>query len=246
MKNNIFLTPSSKKSNERFNFLELGNNDFKPKEKKHNSYPSSDNSFKQNKDIIKKNYSNRDSYDNPEKSRFSNHPKSKQFNILDEDFPILNLKNDTHVHNNDTKYRDIAATKELSDSDDPQNNIEPGFIEISSLSIRQPAKISVKYGPLTSYQFNLNKLNLKRELLSQDSNYCMNQSIIFMRNNWDKYRNDYDSVYGDGAYENMFVYKSDFEFDNENDNDSSPDIDSEIEFTDNNDFFTDDYSYRDY
>jgi len=252
MKNNLFLTPSSKKSNERFNFLDLGDNDIKNKSKEkgnkmNNSYQSSDNSFKQNKDFAKKNNSNRDSYSSQEKSRFSGYSKSnlkatKQFNILDEEFPVLNCKKDNLLPNNDTSYRDMAATKQLDDSDSLENNIEPGHIEISG---GPGGKISLKYGPLTPYQIHINKINLKKEFLTQDANYCMNQSIIFMKNNWEKFRDDYDSVYGLGAYEDNFVYKSELDSDDENENDSSSEIDSEIDF-DIIDSYKDDYNYRDY
>jgi hypothetical protein len=245
MKNNLFLNPTSKKSNERFNFLELDNNDIinKSKEKvdKNNaSYQSSDISFKQNKDNFNKNYSNRESYGNQEKSRFynkSNIKLTKQFNILDEEFPVLNFKKDNTIEDNNTMYRNMAATKKLDNSVSFENNIEPGHIEISG---EPGGKISLKYGPLTPYQKHINKINLKKEILSQDSNYCMNQSIIFMRNNWYKFRYDYDSVYGKGAYEETFMYKSVFDSDDENDNDSSSEIDSEIDF-DNNDSYKDEY-----
>jgi hypothetical protein len=245
MKNNLFLTPTTKKSNERFNFLELGDNDIKNNSKEKGN--KNNNSFKQNKDNFNKNNTNRDSYSNQEKSRFSDYSKSnikatKQFNILDEEFPVLNFKKDNSIEDNNTSYRDIAATKELDNSVSFENNIEPGHIEISGLPGN---KISLKYGPLTPYQIHINKINFKKELLSQDSNYCMNQSIIFMRNNWDKFRDDYDSVYGKGAYEETFVYKSEFDSDDENENDSSSEIDSEIEF-DNIDSYKDDYTYRDY
>jgi hypothetical protein len=250
MKNNLFLNPTTKKSNERFNFLELGDidikNNSKEKGNKNNTlYQSSDISFKQNKDNFKKNYSNRDSYSNQENSCFynkSNIKANKQFNILDEEFPVLNFKKDNSIQDNNTSYRDMAATKELDNSVSFENNIEPGHIEISG---GPDNKIYLKCGPLTPYQIHINKINLKKELLSQDSNYCMNQSIIFMRNNWDKFRDDYDSVYGKGAYEQTFVYKSEFDSDDENENDSSSEIDSEIDF-DNIDSYKDDYTYRDY
>jgi hypothetical protein len=67
-----------------------------------------------------------------------------------------------------------------------------------------------------------------------------------MRKNWDKFRDEYDSVYGNGAYEEIFVYKSEFDSGDENDNDSSSDVDSEMDFLEYNDSNRDDYTYRDY
>jgi hypothetical protein len=245
MKNNIFLSSPSKKVNDRFNFLEVNEKD-KP-------YNSSIDKIKKPSNLHHESTFNTDkekfaNTNNPTRqSRFSDNlkelnKKSKpkpEFNLLDEDFPVLNLKKDNLNTELDTSYRDITAIKEKLNNDFPENNIKPGHVEIYNKGI-------FKYGPLTTYQIQMNKINLKKELLAQDSNYCMNQSINFMRKNWQNYRDNYDSIYGIGAYEDKFIYKSEFESEDENDYDSSTDVDSEIDNIYNNDSYRDDYYYRDY
>ena len=234
MKNNLFLSTSSKNNNERFNFLDSS--------QKENNYSDKKNpktsSFKNNKDNNNPNYTRESRFSYP---KSSSKKSNSEFNLLDEDFPVLNLKkdNDNQTTDLETTYRDIAAVKEELNNTSINNNIKPGCVEIYKNGI-------FKYGPLTSYQIQMNKINYKKELLSQDSNYCMNEAINYMRNNWQGYRDDYDSVYGDGAYEDKFIYKSEFESDDENDYDSSTDIDSEIDFIEYNESIRDDFSYRDY
>ena len=52
---------------------------------------------------------------------------------------------------------------------------------------------------------------------------------IWKEKNWESYRKDYDSVYGEGAYEEKFVYKNENEYEFDEDNHIESDIDSEDE-----------------
>jgi hypothetical protein len=101
-------------------------------------------------------------------------------------------------------------------------------------------KICFKQGPLTPYQIKVNNLNNYNEFLSGEPNYIMNNAINYMKKNWENYRIDYDSVYGEGAYEEKFVYKNEYEFDEDNH------IESDIESEDENDIMDQLEKERDY
>jgi len=209
MKNNSFL---NKKSNDRFNFFDQNSYKDNLKVKSKDKKIVSDNSLKKDdtRSLFKNTYSN------------SNKLIDKQFIISDADFPVLIKNNNTTSDNTiTTNYKDIIASNDSSTNLSQQNNILPGYIEISKIN----GKIYFKNGPLTPYQIKLNNLNKYEEYLSNDPNYIMNNAITFMKNNWEKYRLEYDSVYGEGAYEDKFIYKNDYETDYDSDNSSELDTD---------------------
>ena len=65
--------------------------------------------------------------------------------------------------------------------------------------------------------------------MSNDSNYIMNNAINYMKNNWEKYKLEYDSVYGEGSYEDKFIYKNDYDLDYDSDTVSEIDNDLDID-----------------
>jgi len=229
MKNNPFL---NKKSNDRFNFLDQNSSRDNLKVKSKDKKNVSDNSLKKDepKSRFKNTYSN------------SNKLLDKQFIISDADFPVLiknNTINDNSINDNTindntindnttTNYKDIIASNDSNTNLSQQNNIPPGCIEISKIN----GQICFKNGPLTPYQIKLNNLNKYEEYLSNDPNYIMNNAITFMKNNWEKYRLEYDSVYGEGAYEDKFIYKNDYETDYDSDTSSELDTDYDIDLID--------------
>lgn len=214
MKNNPFL----KKSNERFNLFDEPS---KREKVKKDSY---------NNDSTKKKY---DSISHFKSSRPTNKPDTK-FIICEHDFPALIKNNNIQIDDSTTNYKDIISSNQIIDNSQ-HNSIKPGCIEISYIN----GQIIFKNGPLTPDQIRTNNLKQYEEYLSNDPNYIMNNAINFMKNNWTKYRLDYDSVYGEGAYQEKFIYKNDYEFDNDSDNssdlDSEYDYEYEFDFIDQND-----------
>lgn len=205
MKNNSFL---NKKSNERFSFLD--NQSIKSKESNKNS------------SLIKK-------YEPI--SRFKNsHPSKKppvtKFVFCEQDFPSLN-NNHIPTNNSSSNYKNSINFEE-SNNNFQQNTIPPGCIEITKIN----GQSCFKNGPLTPYQININNLKNYEEYLINDPNYIMNNAISYMKNNWEKFRLEYDSVYGEGAYENKFIYKNEYETDDESDTSSEIDNDFELELND--------------
>lgn len=214
MKNNPFLSNSSsssssssyKKSNDRFNFLNFDN-----------QLSTKTNSK------VKKNI------DHDPKSRFKtnnlkiNNSIHKEFIITDADFPALGNNNNIHLDST-TKYKDIISYNQDLNIDNSKNNtISPGCVEISSVN----GQICFNYGPLTNYQKMDNYNKNYQDFLSNDPNFIMNNAIDFMKHYWEKYRLEYDSVYGEGSYEDKFSYKFDYESDD--DSESNTDLDSDFD-----------------
>jgi hypothetical protein len=241
MKNNPFL---NKKSNDRFNFFDQNSSKDNIKVKSKDKRIVNDTVLK--KDDTKSRFKN--TYSN------SNKLPDKQFIISDADFPVLiktttdntindntindNTINDNTINDNTTNYKDIITSNDYNSNLSQQNNIPPGHIEISSIN----GKICFKNGPLTPYQIRQNYYNNYKEQLSNDVHYNMNNAINFMKNNWDKFRLEYDSIYGEGSYQDKFLYKIDYDSDDDNNDTETSDLETDYE----NDIDIIDYYENDY
>jgi len=209
MKSNPFL---NKKSNDRFIFLD--NISEKEKEKEKVQY--------NNNNFVTKKYEPITRF---KSSRQNNKLPVTNFVLIEQDFPSLNNNNNITFDHSTSNYKDIIASNESNTNLSQQNNIPPGCIEISKIN----GKCCIKNGPLTPYQIKVNNLNKYQEYLSNDSNYIMNNAINYMKNNWEKYKLEYDSVYGEGSYEDKFIYKNDYELDYDSDTASEIDNDLDID-----------------
>jgi hypothetical protein len=168
-------------------------------------------------------------YDSSSRFKSSNSNKKqtvKTFIICDQDFPDLIKNSNTPLDSPSNNYKDIITSCQHSNIDNSEKNtVPPGHIEISNIN----NKICFKQGPLTPSQIKVNNLNHYNEFLSGEPNYIMYNAINYMKKNWESYRKDYDSVYGEGAYEEKFVYKNENEYEFDEDNHTESDIDSEDE-----------------
>jgi hypothetical protein len=165
-------------------------------------------------------------YDSSSRFKSSNSNKKqtvKTFIMDDQDFPDLIKNSITPLDSSSNNYKDIITSSHINIYNSEKNTVPPGHIEISNIN----NKICFKQGPLTPYQIKVNNLNHYNDFLSGEPNYIMNNAINYMKKNWENYRIDYDSVYGEGAYEEKFIYKNDYELDE--DNDISSDVDTEDE-----------------
>ena len=165
-------------------------------------------------------------YDSSSRFKSSNSNKKqtvKTFIMDDQDFPDLIKNSNTPLDSSSNNYKDIITSSHNNIDNSEKNTVPPGHIEISNIN----NKICFKQGPLTPYQIKVNNLNHYNDFLSGEPNYIMNNAINYMKKNWENYRIDYDSVYGEGAYEEKFIYKNDYEL--YEDNDISSDVDTEDE-----------------
>jgi hypothetical protein len=141
----------------------------------------------------------------------SNIPKAKEFIFSEDLFPdLIPPTNEKSIENTTSKFKDILNT-EIDESLAIQKNIiQPGWIEISRIN----GKNIVKNNELTPYEIKMKKINE----LTNNPNYIMNTVITTMNKNRDKHIQCYDSIHGEGSYEELFVllpvYDEEYEDDN--------------------------------
>lgn len=267
MSNNRFLQP--KKSN-RFDILQDDNNDINVRNnsplkkfdesKKNSQYEPSKNSFQKQpfkRDEINNNYENRNrginrrdirnKNSNVENERLSNRFKTseeqtKQINLDLNDteiFPELIHKNndDNNDENNvySVKFKDILEDVTKRDDIQKKDQISPGWLQMTLVN----RKIVTKHGQSTLY---MEKLEKEKEL-ENDINYIMYNIVETLKTNYEEHEKKYDSINGEGAYNEKFrlspVYGSDYDTESESENSNSINDDNIDEYYDN-----DDYSYN--
>uniref|UniRef100_A0A6C0KNU1 Uncharacterized protein n=1 Tax=viral metagenome TaxID=1070528 RepID=A0A6C0KNU1_9ZZZZ len=158
------------------------------------------------------------------KYRFKNKNNlEKAFFIDDNDFPDLLNNKINSPNENSSNYKDIVSSDNIKNDLSQDIIVKPGIVDISYKN----NKMVFLNGPLTSYQKSVLKQNEINEYLLNDSNYNMNKAIDFMRNNWENYRNEYDSVYGEGSFEEKFFYKDRDKLDLDILSDEESDIDDD-------------------
>lgn len=169
----------------------MKNNPFKKQDKFNNNNNKS--SFK---DTNTKNFK----YD-PNNNSFNKSNSQKKFdkdNSIQETSIELNntnvfpdlvvIKKNTQT-NIETKFKNILINI-TTNNELPKKHIIPyGCIEITCVL----NKYVYEYGETTNF--------IKKE---EDLNYIMNNVIETMKQNWDKYENDYDNIYGEGVYASKF------------------------------------------
>lgn len=135
-----------------------------------------------------------------------------------ENFPIMILNNNTISNNNSENFKDILLKKnelEKVETIEKKTFVKKGWLEIKANPDRF-GKIEYNYGSENQYLDYEDEL---RDFYSNNKNFTilMNKTIEKMKIRWDKYKNDYNNEYGEGAYEELYystpVYGSDYESD---------------------------------
>jgi len=248
MSNNPFLktkntikSNNTVKSSNRFQFLDDEDVSDKPikKEKKISTpYNSSENSF--SKSFVRKDDNRKDDNrrDNNRRDDNINKFSSKKpeikpvFSLETESFPDLsckkeNVSNKLETDKLSTNFKDIlrpkTKTEEISNT---QNKIRPGWVEISN----KQNKIIYNYGPKTCYEIKMKQ----QEELEKTPNYIMNKAITMMIENWERFKENYDDINGEGAYEQIYVLppvydsdEDDCEYGDDNDDENSFDYEAD-------------------
>jgi hypothetical protein len=234
MSNNPFLKSkeSNNKSNNRFQFLEPDETDNKPKKERKviSKYDSTDNSFTKpsirrddRRDDRRGDYNNYKNRPTPQKQ-----PEPVKEVIIDlttEFFPdLVPTKNETvnitQQPKSSLNFKDIVNTKIIPETLPEEDEIiNPGWVKISKSKTSN--ELIWKYGPSTEYEKKINK----QEELENDINYCMNRSIETMKYRWAKYKEEYDELNGEGAYDEKFtlspVYGSEYDTEDEEEYDNN-------------------------
>ena len=227
--------PFLKSTNNRFQILDQDqdletNQEFRQKkDKKPSSYDASNNSFTRQYNTSR--FHNRDTGYGFRKPESIKPQPVKEFDISTEIFPEMQgssiNKEETVVEpsSNKTQFKDIITKVNNTNDTIYENKIKPGWVEISRVN----GKTIFKKGPLTPYLIHLQE----QEELENDPNYIMNKAITQMIINRNRYIIEYNSIHGEGAYEEMYILPPVYgpEYDTEEDDDA--DTNSSDEYYDN-------------
>lgn len=129
-----------------------------------------------------------------------NNQKDTKYNYKEELFPELSInKVDPTVTNNKNntskKYADITATvNEVKIVE--KNPVMPGWIQYTK-SNKKTIFFDVSYGDKTKRQIEQEK----KDALLNDPIYIHNKTMATLANNWNKYKQQYDEIHGEGAYD---------------------------------------------
>jgi hypothetical protein len=158
------------------------------------------------------------------------------YDYKEEAFPELQVGNKAGVNKSAVvtkKYSDIAATvNEVKKVDG--NPVPPGWTQFTRSNGNW--KFEIAHGEKTKRQLELDQ---EEELLNNPA-YIYNQMITTLSNNWLRYKTQYDSIHGEGAYDLIYYlepvypedeYLSDGASDNNNEyvNKYSYDVEAESE-----------------
>jgi hypothetical protein len=234
MSKNQFLKP---KDNNRFQFLdktdEIKDNKTVKNDKKLAVYDSSNNSFtnptkkfdrpqNNRRDDNRRDDNRRDDNRRDDNRRDDNRSKQSfrqreiapvkipEVVLTPDLFPELISNNTTNTQLSDsTNFKDVLNTKVEIEIITNKNTVEPGFVEITVVN----RKIITKCGPLTPSDKKFNE-EAERE---NNVDYCMNNVIGVLDKLWKKYKEDYNSINGEGAYDELYYLPPVYgpEYDNE-------------------------------
>jgi len=220
-------------TNNRFKFLheeKENTSQFKSvkKEKNTPSYDSTNNSFTREKprfnDRDRRNYN---SFNNRNKV-VEIVKEVKIFNMQEAEFPEIQTTNtgiSIQQPCDNFKFKDaLNKKKELVDSELLENNVKPGWVEISSVK----GKTVFKEGPLTPYLIQ----QIEKEEYENTPHYIMNTAITSIIKARDRYISEYNSIHGEGAYEELYILPPAYgpEYDTEDETEDSNESDNSDEF----------------
>ena len=122
------------------------------------------------------------------------------YNYKEELFPDLSVNKvgSTVSNNNSKKYADITATVN-EEKKEYKNHVLPGWTQYSK-SNKKTIFFDVTYGEKTKSQIQQEK----EEALLNNPIYIHNKIMSTLANNWNKYKQQYDNLYGEGSYDLMY------------------------------------------
>jgi len=199
MSKNPFTT-----TNNRFKFLDEDENDkasmFRPvkKEKKSEVYESSNNSFTKEREKSSFNNYKRNNSSNRINKEANIVKETQIFNIEEIEFPEIVSNTKTSETSSIFNFKDaLKKQNETLKNDLNENKIKPGWIELSL----ENKKIVSKEGPFTPYLLR----QLEIEEYEETPHYIMNKACIEMNKNRVRYIEEYNSIHGDGAFEEKYI-----------------------------------------
>lgn len=134
-----------------------------------------------------------------------NNQKDTKFNYKEELFPDLSVnkvltsipvRNSTNTNNNSKNYAIATATVNESKKVN-KNPVMPGWVQYTkSKSNKNTTIFDVTYGDKTKRQ-----IEQEEKQKEEYSLYIHNKIVTTLANNWNKYKQQYDELHGEGAYD---------------------------------------------
>jgi hypothetical protein len=167
-----------------------------------------------------------------ENNIFKETPIKTGFDLNKMDFPDINVNknNDTDKNKSQTNKTYVNIVNINKPVTSNKEIIIPGWVQIK-LAKKGANIYEKKYGDKTKKQL----LQEQKNELQCNVNYAMNTAIKKIEDNRNKYADEYDELYGEGAYNELYGMKPFFPSDDESD-----DIDNEYDYE-----YESEYSYSD-
>jgi hypothetical protein len=127
-------------------------------------------------------------------------PKPKvipQFTMAEEMFPTLGTNQSLNETACKQNYKDVISTCLEKEKEEEKNKVSSGWVEITQIK----GVCHYRYGSETRYQMR----SRVRDEFESTPHYIMNKAVTDIMKKRDNYITDYDSIHGEGAYEERFV-----------------------------------------
>jgi hypothetical protein len=190
--------PFLKASNNRFRFLDMDPEPAPPKpvsNRVNTVKDLSENTFLKPRHNNNNNYSEQRYRPRRHKEEPPKPAAAPQFNMTEEMFPNLATNQPTNEVTCKQNYKEVISTR--LEKEEEKNKVPSGWVEI----VQVKGVCHYKYGAKTRYQLKCEA----REELESTPHYIMNKAITSILKNRDNYIDQYDSIHGEGAYEERFV-----------------------------------------
>lgn len=153
-------------------------------------------------------------------NKYSTNNKKKEFSLNMNEYPDLNTSiksSDNHTNSNDNESINFAGAilKEIPVIDDIET-LKPGWISIQFKN----NKFIYKYGP-----------SLKKEQTVDNPNIIMNNIINKINDNRERYKNEYNAINGDYAYEELYEKYNIYE---DNSDIEDQELDQDVQYYEDN------------
>ena len=124
----------------------------------------------------------------------------KYFDLSDKSFPTLSVQNVQNVQNANTlNYKNATtAVEKIETVNDGEIKVNPGYVLIYRDSNRD---FIYKYGEKTRWQLQHEHNEMKKEKYHDSDEYIFNKLI----NNWKLNKRIYDSLNGEGSYNDVYT-----------------------------------------
>jgi len=152
------------------------------------------------------------------------------FSLENDLFPSLqtNINNENINITSSFDFKTALETEVITEKD-KKKEVKPGCVEISK---GMNGKIEYNYGKHTSTIKSIDEE--ETNYYNNNINQIMVKAIDNMKDNWSKYKKNYDEIYGEGAYNEMYylspIYGSEY-------SDSETEEETDIEEEQNEEYY---------